>query len=104
MEEENLINPRPNLPNRLFWEVNLKTLNWQTAFKSVIERVLDRGSEEEIDELVRFYGKEKVLDVLKNLPIYLMDHRMDLVCKRFGVKKEDTVCYKRKMARPGRWL
>jgi hypothetical protein len=74
MEETNPDNPRPNLPDRLFWEVNLQTIDWQKAFRSVIERVLDRGNEQEIDELHRYYGKEKVLSVFTSAPIYLMDH------------------------------
>lgn len=97
-------NTKPNLPDRLFWEVNLQTIDWQKAYEPVIERVLDRGSDQEIDELVRFYGNEKVLSVLTTYPIYLMDHRLDLVCPRFGVNKQDTVCYNRKLARGNGWL
>lgn len=60
MEENSVVSEKPNLPDWLFWEVNLETINWKKAFKSVIERVLDRGSEEEIEELIRFYGRDRV--------------------------------------------
>jgi hypothetical protein len=104
MSRTNQNNARPNLPDRLFWEVNLQTLDWQLAYRSVIERVLDRGNDQEIDELIRFYGLEKVLSVFTTAPIYLMDHRLDLACERFGIKKEDTLCHQRKIARGKGWL
>jgi hypothetical protein len=97
-------NPRPNLPDRLFWEVNLETQNWQDGYQFVIERVLDRGDEKEVDELIRFYGLEKVLSVFTSAPIYLMEHSLEMACKRFGIKKEDTLCYQRKMARGDTWV
>lgn len=99
MKKDNKTNPKPNLPDWLFWKVDLETLNWQKAFRSVIERVLDRGNDEEIDELIRFYGEKKVLSVFTKAPIYLMEHRLDMTCRCFDIKKEDTLCYQRKMAR-----
>ncbi|WP_188932203.1 DUF6922 domain-containing protein [Puia dinghuensis] len=95
---------RPNLPTRLFWEFKYEKIDWRKCYELVIERVLDRGNQQEIDELIRFYGRKKVLKVFKEHPIYLMDHCIDRACVIFGVKKEDTVCYKRKVARGHGWL
>lgn len=95
---------KPNLPARLFWEFKYEKIDWRKYFELVIERVLDRGNQQEIDELIRFYGKEKVLKVFKDHPIYLMDHCIDRACSIFEIKKEDTVCYKRKVARGRGWF
>jgi len=99
-----VIAEKPNLPSVLFWEFEYDTINWKKAFRTVIERTLDFGRDSEVEEVIRFYGPEKVKMVLMEYPIYLMDHSLDRACGIFGVKKEDTVCWKSKMARGNGWL
>jgi hypothetical protein len=95
---------KPDLPKWLFWEVRYEEMNWRRDYEFVIERILDRGNDEELDELIRFYGRAKVLRVLKTRPIYLMDHSIDRACAYFKLKPEELVCYMRKRSRPGHWL
>lgn len=47
----------------LFWDTNLRSIDWGRQFRSVIRRVLERGNQEEIDEITRFYGLKKVKSV-----------------------------------------
>ena len=79
-------------------------MDWQFSSEYVIERVLDRGNDEELAELVRYYGRRKVLHVLKKKPIYLMDHSIQRACTFFKLKPEELRCYIRKQSRPGHWL
>jgi hypothetical protein len=58
----------------------------------------------ELEEMIRFYGRKKVLRVLKHKRIYLMDHSMERACEYFGLKKEDLVCYHWKKSKPGHWM
>jgi hypothetical protein len=95
---------RPNLPRWLFWEFRYDEMNWQYSYFTVIERILDRGSVEEIEELIRYYGRKRVLRVLKIEPIYLMDHSIERACAYFHLKPEELVCYKRKRSRKGYWI
>jgi hypothetical protein len=95
---------RPNLPNWLFWDVRHEEMDWRRCHRYVIERVLDRGNDQEVQELVRFYGRRKVLYVLKKRPIYLMDHSIERACTFFKVKPEELRCYMKKQLRPGQWL
>ncbi|MCG2618128.1 hypothetical protein LZZ85_27745 [Terrimonas sp. NA20] len=44
----------------LFWDTNLRAIDWERQFRSVIRRVLERGNQDEIDEITRFYGLKKV--------------------------------------------
>ncbi len=44
----------------LFWDTNLRSIDWERQFRSVIRRVLERGNQDEIDEITRFYGLKKV--------------------------------------------
>lgn len=92
---------KPHLPNSLFWDVRLEAMDWRKAFSYVIERVLERGTIEEIDELVRFYGRKKVLLTLKTKPIYLMACNIERACVYFNLRPEELKCYWRKKSRPG---
>jgi addiction module HigA family antidote len=51
----------------LFWDTNLKKINWISQKKAVIERVLERGTLSEKKEIVRFYGKTEVKRIAKSL-------------------------------------
>ena len=84
---------KPNLPLVLFWEYKFETIKWRKHAVMVIERVLDRGNEEEIEEIIRFYGLDKVLDVLKNETIFLMDPSLARACIYFNLKPEELKCY-----------
>jgi plasmid maintenance system antidote protein VapI len=44
----------------LFWDTDIAKMDWRKHYKWVIERVFERGNDEEKKEILRFYGKEKV--------------------------------------------
>ena len=46
---------------------DLYKIDWERQYKSVIKRVFERGNEEEKKEIFRFYGKQKVEDLLQAL-------------------------------------
>ena len=95
---------KPDLPRRLFWEVRYDSMDWRICYGFVIERVLDRGTDAEVAELVRFYGLGTVRNTLKKKSIYLMDHSIQRACTYFKVKPEELRCYRKKLLKPGRWL
>ncbi|MGN1238966.1 MAG: transcriptional regulator [Muribaculaceae bacterium] len=45
----------------LFWDTSIDSIDFVTNSRFVINRVMQRGNEEEIRELLRFYGREKIL-------------------------------------------
>lgn len=49
----------------LFWDTNIKKIDWVKQKRAVIERVFERGNAVEKDEIVRFYGKDEVEKVVK---------------------------------------
>lgn len=95
---------RPNFPRWLFWEYRFDEMDWNTGISIIIERVLDRGSDEDWQEMIRYYGRDTVIDILKNAPIYLMDHSIERACNYFNFKPEDLLCYTRKRSRKGHWI
>lgn len=48
----------------LFWDTDISKIDWEQQYKSVIERVFERGNLQEKEELIRFYGKEKVKQII----------------------------------------
>jgi len=95
---------RPNLPKVLFWELDFDKIDWKRAYKTVIERVLDKGSTEEWEELIRFYGRDKVIHTLKNEITYLSDMTADAVCEYFQLSKQELKCYTKTQLNRGHWI
>lgn len=48
----------------LFWDTDMNSINWDKSKASVIMRIFERGNEQEIKEIIRFYGKGKVQSIL----------------------------------------
>jgi hypothetical protein len=95
---------RPNLKDRLFWDWKVDEVDWQKSALSVIERVLSRGDNEEYGELVRFYGREKILHVLTKEKCEIPNISMDQVTRYFGLKKEELSCYRWRQKHGYRWI
>ncbi|WP_127130714.1 DUF6922 domain-containing protein [Pseudoflavitalea rhizosphaerae] len=97
-------NNKPNLHKRLFWDWKYEAIDWQVIYPSVIARVVERGTDEEIEELIRFYGKPKVINALMKEILYLPDYAVDKVTHYFSIQKEELACYERKRLRKGHWI
>jgi len=56
------------LKRALFWDSEMKKINWKRSAYHIIKRVFEYGNEIEIDEIVKFYGREKVTESLNSIP------------------------------------
>ncbi len=59
-------NDRPNLSRTLFWDVDFDKIDWPNRAQFVIERVLERGSFPEWQEIKRYYGVEVIKQAALN--------------------------------------
>lgn len=69
-EKEKLQSKTPNLSllkESLFWDTNINQIDWQKQHKAVINRIFERGNETEKKEIIRFYGKQIVDNVLRSV-------------------------------------
>ncbi len=63
------------LRNALFWDTDITKIDWHQQYRAVIERVFQRGNELERNEIINFYGPEKIRSVIgeqdinSNIPI-----------------------------------
>jgi len=53
------------LSKALFWDTDIQHINWKRQYRAVIQRVFERGNTNDKDEISRFYGSEKVMQVLQ---------------------------------------
>lgn len=44
----------------LFWDTDINMIDWNKQYKAVIRRIFERENEIEKQELIRFYGEEKI--------------------------------------------
>ena len=51
----------------LFWDTDFETLDWQRNSEWIIQRVFEYGNESEIKETIRYYGKKRITNVLRNI-------------------------------------
>jgi len=52
------------LRSALFWDTDINSIEWQRQFRAVIIRVFERGNEQERNEIINFYGLEKVRSII----------------------------------------
>ena len=95
---------RPDLPKVLFWDFDFEKLDWSRSYKTVIERVLDKGDTMDWEEMIRFYGRENVVKALNKDITYLSDMTIEAVCKYFQLSKEKLRCYTKKQLHQGHWI
>ena len=67
VEKKKLIQNTPNLKiirPVLFWDTKFENIDWIKQKKAVIKRVFERGNEDEINEIKRFYGDATLNEIL----------------------------------------
>lgn len=53
------------LSRSLFWDTDIRHIDWRRQYRAVIQRVFERGNENDKSEIIRFYGNEKVKQALE---------------------------------------
>jgi len=64
--QSNLI--RPDLEKFrpvVFWDTDIRTIDWENNKSSVIMRIFERGNDQEINEIIRFYGKKDIAAIIR---------------------------------------
>jgi hypothetical protein len=95
---------KPTLDKGLFWDWRYDKIDWQKSYRSVIERVLERGTKLDWEEISCFYGMPKIVMALKEEIKFLPDYIIEKVSKYFNIEKEQLASYIRKQSRKGQWI
>jgi hypothetical protein len=91
---------KPEFNRRIFWDVNFEEIDYDVNANFVIERVFARGDVEDIRQCRRYYGDEKITEVLftaKNLPL----DTIHFVSAIFDKPLDQFRCYILRQLNPG---
>ena len=85
-----------------FWDVDFFKLDPIKSRRIIIERVFTLGTSKEIAQIIEFYGKEIVLNELKNLQ-YLDSKTLNFISLFFNTPLHLFKCYTRKQLMSQHW-
>lgn len=94
--------PKPVFAKRIFWDVNFDNLDYDNKASFIIERVFERGDVPDIRACRRYYGDEKIREVLTNAK-WLSLQTIYLACAVLDNELTDYRCYNTAQSNPEHW-
>lgn len=91
-----------NFSAGLFWDTDETKFDFDKHAGHIIPRVFMKGKLNDILQVIRYYGKEKIKEVLTNTR-YLDKKTLSFAIALFDLKKEDFRCYKLSQSTPQHW-
>ncbi|MBX3417049.1 MAG: hypothetical protein KF851_05550 [Pirellulaceae bacterium] len=95
--------PAFNIDPKLFWDTDATKVDPERHASYVIERVVTRGQWEDWKNLVAFYGKERIKQVVIGLR-YLDPKTHHFLAFYFNVPLESFRCYTEMSLNQGHWI
>ena len=93
---------KPQFNKRLFWDVNFDALDYDRKAAFIIERVFERGDVPDIRNCRKYYGDDKIRNVLTNAK-WLSLKTIYLACAVLSNQLTDYRCYNTARSNPGHW-
>ena len=93
---------KPLLSKQAFWDVNMDSIDYRKNAVHVVEKVIERGKAEDFNNLLKFYGFEKVKELALQA-LWLSDISINFCCTLFKVKPTDFKCYEKKQLNWQHW-
>lgn len=90
---------KPIFHKRIFWDVDFENLDYDKKANFVITRVFERGDVPDIRNCRRYYGDEKVAEVLLNTKFF-PETRIYLAAAVIDRPLEDFRCYRLRQSNP----
>jgi hypothetical protein len=91
---------KPVLQKKIFWDVNFDEIDYGKNARFVIERVFERGDVEDIRQARRYYGDEKIAEILLTAK-YLPERRLHLAAAVIDKPITEFRCYTLRQSNPG---
>ena len=67
---ESEIKNTPNINNIrkvIFWDTDINKIDWDKNINSIVKRILERGNQKEINEIISFYGRKVISIEVKKI-------------------------------------
>lgn len=95
----------PDIHPKFFWDADFSLLNWEKSYVHIISRIIERGGQNEIDEVTKYYGREKVVNTIRHEIHFLANYAIDRAIDFFPeLKKEEMHCYLNRKDKPYHWI
>lgn len=91
---------KPIFNRRIFWDVDFDAIDYDKSARFVIERVFERGDVEDIRQCRRYYGDEKIAEILLTAK-YLPERRLHLAAAVIDKPITEFRCYTLRQSNPG---
>lgn len=85
-----------------FWDVEIEKLDPEKNASFIIERVFQEGYYSELQQIIAYYGFEKIRKTLCEAN-WLDNKTMHLCSVLFNIKLTDFRCYEKKQLSPTHW-
>lgn len=80
------------LTKQLFWDTDIKKIDYKKNARSIIERVLTRGTINDWQEIKKYYGLERIKTEIIKIR-YLDKITLNFCSKYFQLPKKQFRCY-----------
>ncbi len=82
----------PTISKAIFWDTDFGKMDWIRYKNAIIQRVFERGSATDIDEIIRFYGKKEVVTTIQTAHSLLYT-AIENAETHLGIGKNSISCY-----------
>lgn len=83
---------KPNISKRAFWDIDTNSLDYQGDAQSIIVRVLERGTYDDMIEVMKYYGTERLLSELTSAPA-VSPRIVNFISAVFNISPQSFKCY-----------
>jgi len=94
--------PKPNtdiITASLFWDIDFNKIDYVSKYRAVIERVIERGNKEQIEEIIRFYGRKRVVEVIQSAHSLLFT-AIENAVEYLSISENSIKCFKNSIQTP----
>jgi len=91
MRLNNAISSIPELSPRAFWDIDMRTLDFDRYAAFIVTRVFERGTRDDIQAISQFYGEDKVIDILTH-NINLLPAALETAKQKFNLPDNAFSC------------
>ena len=93
---------KPNLSKTAFWDVDMEAIDFEADSLFVMGKVMNYGLWADIEEMLRFYGLERVRREVVD-GAYYKKTALSFLCLILDLEESDFTAYQRRQARQSVW-
>jgi hypothetical protein len=100
-----MVNQKPVelLSKHLFWDIDSNLLEWERSKKTIIERVIERGSLEEWVCIVKVYTLEGIVNTAKTFRT-MSPIDLNFIATISNTPKEEFRCFNTRLLTNQHWI